>query len=311
MRPLILGLLVVATTTACGEIVDPRPRPGLTDELVLYARLMSDSARQAVAVGSADDADPTLSNVTVRLLRQAPGQKTARWNLVASARTSTVDSLPGSPCSYGLDYCLTLPVTVEPGATYKVEAFADGHRNDPGRGKLRDRTGCPLREQRARGDMDGQPSRPSLHDGRDALRNDLHRVFKSVAHGDQRHKLRGHDPTGSRRQRRSRAHSGRVRGGSSLPRFSDHRTRRATLQGAAGPERGGRLRRRGIDPACQPTDRDESLIRAATAPSPVGERRLPLTATTVPALATIPYESGLAGRRAGLQRRQSRVMLQP
>ena len=126
MRPLILGLLVVATTTACGEIVDPRPRPGLTDELVLYARLMSDSARQAVAVGSADDADPTLSNVTVRLLRQAPGQKTARWNLVASARTSTVDSLPGSPCSYGLDYCLTLPVTVEPGATYKVEAFADG-----------------------------------------------------------------------------------------------------------------------------------------------------------------------------------------
>ncbi len=136
MRPAFVPLLIATTVAASCDVVHPEPRPGLGGQLVLFAILNPDSTRQAVAVASTDQVDPALSGVTVRMHKRAPDSAGSDWAFVAEA----TDTFPRAqelfennyPCFSDKaishwQYCLALPVVVEPGATYKIEATADGH----------------------------------------------------------------------------------------------------------------------------------------------------------------------------------------
>lgn len=136
MRPALVPLLFAAMVAASCDIVHPEPRPGLGDQLILFSILNPDSTRQAVAVVSTDQVDPVLTGLVVRMHKRAPGSAGSDWAFIAE----TTDTAPNTDDLFHNDYpcfsdksvsqwqyCLTLPVVVEPGATYKIEAIADGH----------------------------------------------------------------------------------------------------------------------------------------------------------------------------------------
>ena len=129
MRLSLIGpLVVIATATACGDVVSPPVQPGLSNQLLLFALLTPDSAHQVVEVGSADGAHPTPTGLSVRLYKQVHGAGTPSWALVANAQAGSFSYYLGSVCSFTpQSYCLEFPVDVEPGTTYKVEASAAGH----------------------------------------------------------------------------------------------------------------------------------------------------------------------------------------
>lgn len=143
-----LGLLAVGFG-ACEEL--PLQPTGLSDQLVLYAVLNPDSIGHVVDVAPVDGFTiHALANVSVRIHRHDPGS--GEWTLVAewdSARAAAAGTrFAGTSCFrrgrdyewpgslgprivYGTGvgqawYCLRPEAVLEPGATYRVEATADG-----------------------------------------------------------------------------------------------------------------------------------------------------------------------------------------
>lgn len=145
--------LVAATALmgACGNPTAPTDFPEtLNDRLMVFAVLDADSARQVVEVAAADHyTRPRLSGVRVTIHRRNTTAGGPEWILVAewdSARAVATgvamndyascvrDSDGWAAKSFGVvaapglhsRYCMTPEVQLEVGATYRVEATAEG-----------------------------------------------------------------------------------------------------------------------------------------------------------------------------------------
>ena len=152
-RPLAATALVAtaALLGSCGDPAAPSDFPeALNDRLMVFAVLDADSARQVIEVAAADYyTRPHLSGVRVTIHRRNAAPGGPEWTLVAewdSARAATagVAMNEWAQCrrynegwawkSYaivsrrnaGSRYCMTPEARLEPGATYRVEATADG-----------------------------------------------------------------------------------------------------------------------------------------------------------------------------------------
>lgn len=150
-RLLVLGA-VSAVLAACSDAQDPLRPPPLSDQLFLYAVLNADSARQRVEVSAVDHfLRPDLADVKVAIRKRTQGPGGTQWALVAewdSARAAAlgvsltdhdrcvaagsewphrIGPSPGRTTLYGRGlYCMTPELILEPGATYRVEATAEG-----------------------------------------------------------------------------------------------------------------------------------------------------------------------------------------
>lgn len=144
--------LAVATGLlgGCGDATGPGEYPdALNDGLILYAVLNADSTRHVVQVAAADYySRPKLSGVRVTIHQRNLGSNGPMWNLVAvwdSARAAARGAsltdrdqcwrpeleaarmrATTSIISTTEKYCMAPEARLEPGATYRVEAKADG-----------------------------------------------------------------------------------------------------------------------------------------------------------------------------------------
>lgn len=145
--------LVAAATLpgSCGNPAAPSDFPKtLDDRLIVFAVLDADSARQVVEVAAADHyTRPRLSGVRVTIHRRNSAPGGPEWTLVAewdSARAAAAgvamneyatcrrDNDGWAAKSFGIvvrpghdgRYCMTPEARLEVGATYRVEATADG-----------------------------------------------------------------------------------------------------------------------------------------------------------------------------------------
>lgn len=146
---------VLAATAAC-DAPGPVSPPPLSDQLFLFAFLNADSARQSIEVSAVDHFNrPSLSGVTVKIFRQQLDSG-SRWALVSEWDSARAAAAGGSltdleqcwprsgewpqvfapPMAHSVAgglYCMTPELRLEPGATYRVEAVADGR--SPARGE--------------------------------------------------------------------------------------------------------------------------------------------------------------------------------
>ena len=151
----LLAATALAAATAlpgsCGSPAAPGDFPeALDDRLMVFAVLDADSARQVVEVAAADHyTRPHLSGVRVAIHRRNAAPGGPEWTLVAewdSARAAAagVAMSEYTQCvrnndgwavkSFGIvagpgghqRYCMTPEARLEVGATYRVEATADG-----------------------------------------------------------------------------------------------------------------------------------------------------------------------------------------
>ena len=136
---------------SCGSPAAPSDVPDtLNDRLMVFAVLDADSARQVIEVAAADHyTRPHLSGVRVTIHRQNTASGGPEWALVAewdSARAAAAgvamneyaqcrrDNDGWAVKSFGIvtvpdragRYCMTPDAQLEAGATYRVEATADG-----------------------------------------------------------------------------------------------------------------------------------------------------------------------------------------
>ena len=133
---------------ACEEL--PLQPTGLSDQLILHAVLNADSVRHVVDVAPVDGyTTRVLANVTVRIHRRDPSSKA--WHLVtewdSTKAVAAGTTFTGKNCGvlFGSEwpgelgtgpvstivqgqgwYCMRPEAVLEPGATYRVEATADG-----------------------------------------------------------------------------------------------------------------------------------------------------------------------------------------
>lgn len=151
-----LAVAVTVALSAC-EAAGPAPPPPLSDQLFLFAFLTPDVMRQRIQVSALDQyTRPDLSGVRARIYKQGKDIR-PEWTLVAEwdsasaaavgvsltdwdqCRTEpdlselTVAKPPSGISSAGGLQCLTPEVRLEAGATYRVEATADGRA--PARGE--------------------------------------------------------------------------------------------------------------------------------------------------------------------------------
>ena len=152
----IFVAVAVLPFAAC-DIVHPDPQR-VSNELFLHAILNADSVRHPMSVKPVDAGiNIPLTGVVVKIRKRVQGPAGYEWPLVAywdSARAAAAGTLLSDiePCrtfgplwprtfedfpigQYGMRLCLTPEAVLEPGETYKVEAFADGY--DPAWGETR------------------------------------------------------------------------------------------------------------------------------------------------------------------------------
>ena len=141
----------------CGDATGPGEYPdALSDGLILFAVLNADSTRHLVEVAAVDHySRPTLSGVRATIHQRNRGPDGPQWSLVAewdSARAAArgASLTDRDQCWSASDlgqprmratwtivpaehkYCLAPEARLEPGATYRVEATADGRAGASG-----------------------------------------------------------------------------------------------------------------------------------------------------------------------------------
>ena len=119
---------------ACGELAAPlRPKDPLSDQLILYALLLPDTARHHVLVAAADGiARPDLSGVELTIRQRVEGGGGGEWALVGQwqdpyqkdCELMGVVPLFVSLYNRGV-YCFRPEARLQAGALYRVEVTAD------------------------------------------------------------------------------------------------------------------------------------------------------------------------------------------